>query len=655
MCGIVGINRRVAAAELESATLAIAHRGPDDVGIYINDSVSIGHRRLAIQDISADGHQPMSTPDGLVWIVFNGEIYNHWALRRELGEYHFRSSSDTETLLYGYLKYGKSILGKLNGIFAFAIYDGRSNDLFVARDQLGVKPLYYFYERGMLVFASELKAITCFRDLDLSRNYKAFVNYVHFLWSPGQDTPFENVKKLPPGHYLTCRCDGDSGDFLSVQKYYELPFDGTYSEKSEADLIDEFDARLTVAIERQLLSDVPVGFFLSGGLDSSLIAAIARRNLGREFNCYTIRTEDKDVYEGMAQDCVYARRVAKYLNVNLIEVDIDVSMLDEFDNLVWHMDEPQSDPAAFNVKKISRQARCNGDVVLLGGIAADDLFSGYRRHQALRLESTLSRLPRQILIAAANLIGEIKSSRASIRKLRKLTSGFAKDSNQRLVDYFAWLDLDRNKNLFLPKIAPQLIGYHPGDLLRQSLTAIPHERTLLNQMLFWELKFFLADHNLNYTDKAGMSEGVEIRVPYLDVELVEFACRLPIKMKMRGRTTKYILRRLAERYLPREIISRRKAGFGAPVRSWFYSGAMDRAIAKYLSPESLEATQLFSSQAIHKLVEDSRTHVIDGAYSILAVMAIQSWVTQFCDQPRRISVINATSNGMAHRCLGQSN
>jgi asparagine synthase (glutamine-hydrolysing) len=329
--------------------------------------------------------------------------------------------------------------------------------------------------------------------------------------------------------------------------------------------------------------------------------------------------------------------------VNLVEVDADASMFDELDALVWHMDEPQADPAAFNVKNISQEARRRGDIVLLGGTAADDLFTGYRRHQALSLESALRISPRTLTLIVQYLIRKMNSSRPAVRKLKKLASGFSKDPHQRLVDYFAWLDLDQNKALFLPEIQQVLNGHSPGDVLLQSLENIPSERTLINQMLFWDLKFFLTDHNLNYTDKAGMSQGVEIRVPYLDIDLVSFACRLPVEMKMRGSTTKYILRRVAERYLPREIIRRRKTGFGAPARSWLYCGAMDRAIAKYLARESLEATELFSYRAVRQLVDDSRNGVIDGAYSIMAIMAIQSWIAQFCHQASSQTAINSIS------------
>ena len=311
MCGIIGfLNINV---EDERYLEIASHRGPDDKGVYIGKNIILGHNRLSILDLSENGHQPFISKDDKFILVFNGEIYNHWEIRKELRNlgYNFNSTSDTETLLNGYRHFGKGILNKLNGIFSFAIFDKEKNQLFIARDHFGVKPLYYYHKHEQFAFASEFKTIwsTNFFDIELNKN--ALPNYLNFLWSPGQNTPFKYLKKLLPGHYI-CLDLEDPNIVAQPQKYYEIPFIGKYSHESENELIDKLDILLQNAVKRQLLSDVPVGFFLSGGLDSSLLVAIARKlSPEKKIQAFTIRVDIDKGDEGFVDDLYYAKKVAK--------------------------------------------------------------------------------------------------------------------------------------------------------------------------------------------------------------------------------------------------------------------------------------------------------------------------------------------------------
>jgi len=630
MCGFIGVFPKQLHEDVASCLASIAHRGPDDYGLLLNQQVQLGHRRLAIQDLSANGHQPMQVADGKVWIAFNGEIYNHLDIRRQLPKgIDYRSSSDTETLLYAYLEYGVDLLDKLNGIFAFAIYDLRQQQLFIARDQLGVKPLYYYHRRGQLLFGSELKALCTLPGVEQALNPTALVNYVNFLWSPGQATPFAHFKKLEPGHYFTFDLQRPETEIVPI-KYYELPFDGHYATDPEQELTDHLDALLCQAVERQLLSDVPVGFFLSGGLDSSLIAAIARKKIGAPFRCYTIRANTDAASDGFANDLAYAQQVALHLDVDLNIVEGDADIVRDFDSMIWHLDEPQADPAPLHVRNICRIARQCGDVVLLGGTAGDDLFSGYRRHQALQLESWFGMLPPSMgsAFSAAGRLLPTRSPHA--RRLRKISQQLGKTRLQRMAGYYAWIDLPANKALFADRFEDELRSYDPADQLLDALHAIPQEHNPLNQMLFWDTKYFLTDHNLNYTDKMSMAEGVEVRVPFLDLDLVQFACQLPPALKMRGNTTKYLLKKVAERYLPHDVIYRPKTGFGAPVRQWVVDGRFDQRM-KGLLQRAAAPTSVFSKTGVERLWTATKSGRMDGAYSVWSVMAIDSWMKQFAE------------------------
>jgi asparagine synthase (glutamine-hydrolysing) len=628
MCGIIGLISKDSKDKIVGCNNLIAHRGPDDNGYLCHDNLSLAHRRLSIQDLSANGHQPMISLDDNYVIIFNGEIYNHWDIRKKLeNKYTFNSNSDTETLLYGFIEYGKEILNQLNGIFAFAILDKKKNELFIARDQFGVKPLYYYCDNNQFWFSSEIKSILN-TDFDHTISNEALVNYLTFLYSPADKTPFEKVYKLLPGHCIMLHIN-DFQNF-KIEQYYEIPFDNQRIDKSESDLIEELESLLINAVQRQMLSDVPVGFFLSGGLDSSCIVAIAKKLYPeKKFNCYTIKTNDGNkAEEGFVDDLYYARIVAKHLDVNLIEVDADINIVDEFDQMIYHLDEPQADPAPLNVLYICKKAKLDGQTVLLGGTAGDDLFSGYRRHQSLKIENTIGYIPLFLRKTIRYCIQKLPVKIPLFRRLIKLSNNLHLSQIDRIVGYFSWFDKEKLNLLFSDDLKPIVLKYQPLQILKNYINKIPNEKDILNQMLFLEMNFFLTDHNLNYTDKMSMATGVEVRVPFLDKELVEFSTKIPTNLKLKGIKTKYILKKVMEKYLPNEVIYRSKSGFGAPVRKWIIKD-LDNVINILLSKEKLDNRGIFDYKAVHKLINDNKAGKIDASYTIWALLAIESWMKQF--------------------------
>jgi asparagine synthase (glutamine-hydrolysing) len=396
MCGIAGFSGDFDAALLARMNHAIAHRGPDDTGIasFPEHHVGLAHRRLTIIDLSHRCHQPMIDVTGQVSIIYNGEIYNYRQLRRDLiaDGYRFASDCDTEVLLNLYLRDGDKMMERLNGIFAFAIYDSRDGSMLIVRDGVGVKPVYYAETPKGVLFASELKALLQESSIDRSIDHDAVRSHLLYLWSPSPITMLRSVQKLEPGHALRVR----RGQIERHWRFYDLPIGEEFIEWPTEDAIVQVRKYLTQAVERQLVSDVPVGAFLSGGVDSSAIVALAQRAMGNErLQCFTIGFNDpRAISEGMADDLPYARRVAKHLDVDLHVVTVGPEMVDELQNMVFHLDEPQADPAPINALFISRLARERGIKVLLSGAGGDDIFTGYRRHSALNLEPYWSWLPK---------------------------------------------------------------------------------------------------------------------------------------------------------------------------------------------------------------------------------------------------------------------
>jgi len=621
MCGLAGFLGAFPSAWLAQANVLQGHRGPDDQGVWSAPSVGLAHTRLAILDVSPLGHQPMASPDGRWQLLFNGEIYNFQELRQELASsgVAFRGHSDTEVLLALWQQRGAACLPELNGMFAFAIWDSLRRELVIARDPSGIKPLFWAQLPQGLVFASEAKALAPLLPPPQQLQADALLRQLSYLWCPGPGTLHPLIQSLEPGSLLQCR-PGEPvvpsrwcPPIPPLRPQLHKPLDAT-----QATL-----AHLRSAVHRQMVADVPLGAFLSGGLDSSAVVALARER-DPQLHCFTI-VNPGAAEAGFADDLPYARRVALHLGVNLTEVEIQPSDLAA--DLRWllaQLDAPVADPAPLNVLHICRAARSQGIKVLLSGAGGDDLFTGYRRHLGLQSERLWGWWPHP-LRRGLRLASERLSQRSALgRRLARTFELADADPQARLIHYFRWGSPARLRQLLSEPQQRQLLDPTASIPLQDWLAGLPTGLSRLQQMLALEQRFFLADHNLHYTDAMSMAAGVEVRVPFLDPELLALSWRLPDRFKQRGRCGKWVLKQAMAELLPHDVIHRPKTGFGAPLRRWLQHD-LQEFVAETLSPARLAADGLFNPSAVQQLLEDQRNCRVDASYTIWSLLCISLW------------------------------
>jgi asparagine synthase (glutamine-hydrolysing) len=630
MCGFIAFSGAFEMSDLQVSLRTIAHRGPDDSGVWANASagVGLGHVRLSILDLSPLGHQPMESIDGQVVIAFNGEIFNFRELRADLENrgYAFRGHSDTEVLLQLYIAEGEAMLPRLNGMFAFAIWDARRQALFVARDDMGVKPLYYTQTPEGVLLASEMKALLPFPGVSRQINPVALRDHLTYLWAPAPQTMLAGVFKLPPGDALLVQ----GGRITRQWHWADNPALQPIVVRSDAVAIAQVREAVRTAVQRQMVADVSVGAFLSGGLDSSAVVALARQAVPEtRLQCFTIAMDAAgEQQEGIVSDLPYARAVAAHLDVDLHVVQASPAMADELVNMVWHLDEPQADPAALNTLFISRLAREKGIKVLLSGSGGDDIFTGYRRHYALQTERYWAGLPHGVRAGMAGLARHLPTGTVLGRRVRKALSYADLDGDARIASYFQWLDNAWVDRLLTPDL--RAASRRPEPLVA-SLAGLPDSVPRLNRMLYLECRHFLTDHNLNYTDKMSMAAGVEVRVPLLDPDLVRLAFSLPLNQKQRGRQGKWVLTEAMRGILPDQVLNRPKTGFGAPLRQWL-RGPLRALLNDTLSPSALRRRGLFDPVGVQQLIVDDAAGRVDGSYALLALLCVELWCQRFIDQ-----------------------
>ena len=630
MCGITGFSGPWSHQVLAQSVAALSHRGPDDNGQFFKaeHGVGLGHTRLSIVDLSAHGHQPMVRAMGKVVLIYNGEIYNSRDLRSELQATGvlFEGHSDTEVLINLYLAEGEAMLSRLNGIFSFAIWDERDHTLLLARDAMGVKPLYYTEANGQFAFASEIKAmlpmLSGAREVDTT----AIHRYLSFLWCPGEGTPLRNVRKLLPGSAMRVR----DGIVIRRWQWYQLPvFRPITRITDEVIAIEGTYQKLRKAVKRQMIADVPVGAFLSGGLDSSAIVALAREN-NPNIRCFTIDARGGED-EGSVADLPFAHKVAKHLHLGLEVVTIESSeMAADLESMVYMLDEPLADPAALNVYYISKLASEQGIKVLLSGSGGDDLFTGYRRHHAIATEHYWSWLPQILRQVIGNAAQNLDQRHSLQRRISKLMGGMGLNGDARLINYFRWTREAEILSLYTPEVRSALYGLDAQAPMFDFLSGLPKDLPPLERALALEQRFFLSDHNLIYGDKMSMATGVEVRVPFLDTDLVDFAASVPLQMKQRGREGKWVLKKAMEPYLPHDVIYRPKTGFGAPLRRWMRNELRD-LLGDILGRESLRRRGLFEPDAVQALITANDNGRIDASYTLLSLLCIELWCRKFID------------------------
>jgi asparagine synthase (glutamine-hydrolysing) len=656
MCGIVGFIGNFDSCLLNNMMKYISHRGPDDNGQLLLHTattfIGLGHQRLSIIDLTAHGHQPMTVvcdkcqaheadDKEKIWLIFNGEIYNFIELRNQLKQsgHLFYSNTDSEVLIHLYVEYGLNMFKHVNGIFTIALYDGRKSghkdgvqtgDVILVRDNVGVKPLYYASTSKGFLFASEMKAIVATGLIESNLDFTALDMYMSHLWCPAPKTLLRALKKAIPGEVMIIRNNNIYKSFV----YQDLPqSQPIISKQTFPQLLNELNLTLENSVRRQLISDVPLGAFLSGGVDSSAIVAMASK-FRPNMDCFTINVEgSKKGQDGFRADLDYARLVSKHLKVKLHEIHINHDMFVDLPKTLYHLDEPTADPAAINTHLICNVAKDFGIKVLLSGTGADDIFSGYRRHKALAINRYIDKLPTGLKHGIARFAYDMQSGKyygmniPHVRRLSKLFLGCNLSKQQRIINYFLWSTTHLRHSLYTADTVTQInSGSHQS--LAPSLIKVSHLDEL-SQMLYLEQKHFLADHNLNYTDKMSMACGVEVRVPFLDQEMLQLAASVPSQYKMKGSITKYILTKAMEGILPQEVLTRSKTGFGAPVRDWF---AQDSLVLEILYSDALARRGIFCPQALKSLVCAQKSGRVDAAYTLLAAACVELWLQIFIDR-----------------------
>jgi asparagine synthase (glutamine-hydrolysing) len=643
MCGIAGY-LGVRDPELaESMSRVLAHRGPDDSGTYYDAAHGLGlvHRRLSIVGIDERGHEPIWNEDRTIALVYNGEIYNYPELRQSLSSHTFSSDMDGEVLLHLYEDEGTSFLSKLNGMFAFVIWDSKARVLWGARDHLGIKPLYYSLVKSGLIFASEIKGILAASPEIVSRDvdYQALGAHLQYLWAPTPVTMLTHVRSLRPGHFFTFK----EGEFEESKWWdIEIPYP-IETGRSLTSWAEEVWEVFKQSVKRQLMADVPLGAFLSGGVDSSaIVAAMRELNPGDDLTCYSMKVLGEKNRDSFGEDLGFAQSAAKWLDVDLREVEGSASFIDSLDDLLWHLEAPIADSAPFFLRSICKRAKADGLKVLLAGTGGDDIFSGYRRHQAVffseHLSKTLGRGPALLVNALASMVALLGAASGRLRRVRKL-AGLLSSSPEDLVRAsFEWVPRS-----VVTSLVPELSTRDFREPLAETLAAVRREPSLLHRQLYIEAKHFLGDHNLLYTDKLSMAESVEVRVPFLDREMLAIVSRMPEEMKLNAFSTKRVLREALVTKIPPEILSRSKAGFGGPVRDWLI-GPLRPHVEEVVGGSS---SPFFERKVLRSLWEQTLANKADFAYLILGVVMVERWRHLFLkpfEAPKR-AIISARASG----------
>lgn len=624
MCGICGQINTGNKYLLKGMNDAMAHRGPDDEGIMWFDkwNSGLGHKRLSIIDLSSAGHQPLTDDEQRYWIVYNGELYNYRDIKQTLEKlgHTFRSHCDTEVILKAYKQWGKDALQQFNGMFAFAIFDNETGNLFGARDRIGIKPLYYYRDKDYLVFASEIKAILKSEVYDKEIDYDSLYNPARFTISPF--TGFKNIRKLPPGHWFEFK----NGD-MQVSSYWEIkPVENPIGE-SEAE--EQLDYLLNDAVKLEMISDVPVGVLLSGGLDSSIISALAHRNTDKEIHSFTISFSKQDQkLQNITDDSFYAKKMAQEFNFIHHDIEVKPDIEDLLHKMVWHIDEPLADPAAINTYLISKHARDLGIIVLLNGMGGDEIFGGYRKQLACLLAAKYVRFTPAVLQHFLNrMIGYIPVSSnqkgyKSIRWLKRFL-GFASYNDY---ERFLASDLSLSRSKYNRLYNREY--YESYFYVSQKKYFDNNDLHYLTRMCLNDTKVFLPEHNLTYSDKATMAASIESRPPLTDHRIVEFMFKLPARYRISGKMQKALLKKVSEKYIPGEVIYRPKAPFSSPLRSWL-KGPLREMIDDYLVSNNARTRDLYNRDFVREIIHNDRSGLEDNSLFIWHMLTTEIWMRTF--------------------------
>src|ERR1035437_3806525 len=644
MCGICGTANWGELVDVESMNVRQRHRGPDDSGVWQHVSpdgsrFALGSTRLSIIDLSRAGHMPMSNEDGTVWIAYNGEIYNAGELRSglEARGHCFRSRTDTEVVLHLYEDEGSDCLNKLNGMFAFCVCDLRGSfpRFFIARDHFGIKPLYYVHRGRRFAFASEVKALLRLPGMEASLETEALHQYLTFLWVPGPETMFREVFKLLPGHCAIFE-DGE----LKVSEYWDLKLNarGSFRQRSERELIPELRERFFASVRRQMVSDVPIGAFLSGGIDSTAIVGAMAQSTSIPVRTYTITFPSKHrVGFKTLDDPQVARRSAARMGCEHHEIRVEPDVVELLPKLIWHMDDPTADPAIVTAYLVSREAR-KSTTVLLSGVGGDELFAGYRKHVAYYLARPYRALPSLLRRGVVEpLIGRLPASRGRLRDAVRFAKKMARSASLEPRDSFlmncTYLDAFQKAYLYTTEMRENLAQSDPLRYHNRHFDRV-HNADFLDQMLYSDIKTFMVSLNLNYADKMSMASSVEVRVPFLDWQFAEWVfANIPPGLRLHGYiypSTKYIFRQAFKDVLGEEVLRQPKAGFGAPVDEWLH-GDLQGMVNDLLSESHIRRSGYFDPKAVGQMVQEYRDGKHNWSMQIWQLLTLELWRQVFLE------------------------
>jgi asparagine synthase (glutamine-hydrolysing) len=628
MCGICGIIGGSERGAIERMTASLAHRGPDASGIerFTEAGLELGHRRLSIIDLSPRGRQPMSNEDGSVWISFNGEVYNYRELKRELdpARHRFASETDTEVILHFYEERGEAVFRALNGMFALALYDAPRARLYLVRDHLGVKPLYYTEVNGCFVFGSEIKAILASGVYTPEVNWQGAHDFFSYLYLPAPQTIFRGVWQLPPAHLL--EYDLRARRVVRIERYWDVAKWGARAASKPGDareLQAELRAMMADAVEKQMISDVPLGAFLSGGIDSNAIVGLMAERASA-VKTFTVLFDEPEM--SYYDERVEARRIAEKFSTEHHEMVVDLTRPEEMLDLVEYFDQPFGNTTLYLTYLLSRYTR-ESVKVALSGAGGDELFGGYPRYRAVRAARYLRFVPRPVARAALTCASHLRDSFADRRlhRIRALLDGLDRDPARQYLRWVYYLDEERKA-----KLLAQVNGDHldSSRILREHLARIPRAWEEGNRFSYLDVETFLADNLLEYSDKMSMASSLELRVPYLDPRVVELAFRIPFALKLRGRESKAIQRAAFADLIPPENLRLLKKGFNVPLGAWMRT-KLDRYFDERMPRDYVEREGIFNYDYIAHLREEHRRGQRDNAYELFAVLIFDTWYRKY--------------------------
>jgi len=638
MCGIAGIISHEPESRIGAMLKSIEHRGRDDEGIFVSAQFGterlktcLGHRRLSIIDTSPAGHQPMRSDDGRFAIILNGEIYNYKEIRSELeakGE-RFSTESDTEVLLKAFRLWDVDCLDKLNGMFAFAVWDDVEKTLTLVRDRAGIKPLYYARVGGNFVFASEIKAILATGIVNTEIDLEALDQFLTFLWPVPPHTLFKNIYQLLPGHFLKWK----AGE-ISIHEWWNIDFSAEEDGENESRWTERVFETLDRVTKLEMIADVPLGAFLSGGVDSSSIVALMAKHSKQRVSTYTTGISAADLaYDIIPDDVKWSRKVAETLPVDYHETLLTPDLADLLPKLVWHQDAPVID-MAIPTYLISQQAR-ETQTVMLSGMGGDEIFAGYPRQVAMKLAGVTDLVPsavRRPLMKMVDslLYGGLRGPlMAPMRNAKKFARSAAADFEDRYLGFGTYFTSEMKRELYADDLRDTTAEFDAYKYHRAHFAKC-RNASPLNRLLYVDFKTFMPALNLDTTDKQSMAANLEVRVPFLNKELVELSVKIPTSLKIKGLKRKYILKKAVEKILPKEVIWRKKAGFGAPVRSWV-RGSLRPMIDDLLSEETLNRRGIFKPAAVKKLIDVNQSGREDRSLEVFQLLMFEIWMQQFFD------------------------